>query len=168
VAPEATLADERASSCPEAAARSEEDQPFANSYFHFKNACSHAQIIILFWKDFFGTSTNISERGAELIQDVLGVAQKHLVVVVVEDRVVEPRIAHSHASLEEDGLLGLPHAKHRHAGDGASGVVLGCAVGGIVGSDDEAEVDIVPDVRNKIRCTTMSMGTCTTMSTTRL
>ena len=37
-----------------------------------------------------GADPRHSDGGAELIQDVLGVAQQHPVVVIVEDRVVEP------------------------------------------------------------------------------
>ena len=56
-------------------------------------------------------SVRLDER-AQLIQDVLGVAKKHLIVVIIKNGVVKACIPHSHASLEKDGLLRLPHPQN--------------------------------------------------------
>jgi hypothetical protein len=82
------------------------------------------------------------QRRQHLVQHLLGVAEQHAVVVLVEQRVVDAGVAGGHAALHHDAGLGLPDFQHRHAGDGAGRVVLRGRVHDVVGADDHGDVGL--------------------------
>mmetsp|Transcript_52380 Transcript_52380/g.159181 ORF Transcript_52380/g.159181 Transcript_52380/m.159181 type:complete len:266 (-) Transcript_52380:254-1051(-) len=79
----------------------------------------------------------------ELIRLRLRVAEEHLRALLEEHRVLDVRVAARHGPLHEDGLLGLPHLQDGHARDRAILVLLGGAVGDVVGADDHADVGLL-------------------------
>src|ERR1041384_7622517 len=53
----------------------------------------------------------------DFVEHLLRVAEQHAVVLLVEERIVDPGVARGHAALHDDRGLALPHFQHRHAGD---------------------------------------------------
>ena len=52
-----------------------------------------------------------------LLDLLLGVAEQHRRIFLVEQRVLHAGVAGGHRPLEDHDVLGLPHLQHRHAGD---------------------------------------------------
>jgi hypothetical protein len=53
---------------------------------------------------------DLVDLGLDLVEGLLGIAEEHVRVVLVEDRVVGARVARAHRALHHDDLLGRPHA----------------------------------------------------------
>lgn len=110
------------------------------------------------------------EFRANGLTGLLGVAQEHVCVGLVEDRVVDASISGGHRALHEDRVLRAPYLvmiisrsnrerkqcssinimdtwtaylDDRHACDGALGVLLGRTVHRVVGADDHDDVSVL-------------------------
>src|SRR5512139_2841453 len=84
-----------------------------------------------------------SEGLEDVLDAVLGVAEEHLGVLTEEQRVLHAGVAGGHRAFEDDDVLGLPYPDDRHPGDGGGGVLGGGGVDGVVGADDEHDVDVL-------------------------
>ena len=63
-------------------------------------------------------------RADDLLGHLLGVAEQHHGVVLVEQRVVDAGVARRHRALDEEHRLGLVDVEHRHAVDRRCGSFL--------------------------------------------
>mmetsp|Transcript_42226 Transcript_42226/g.90699 ORF Transcript_42226/g.90699 Transcript_42226/m.90699 type:complete len:1064 (-) Transcript_42226:53-3244(-) len=86
---------------------------------------------------------HILDLAGELLSLALGISQKHLGVLLVEYRIVNVSISSSHCPLHENGLLCLPHLKHRHASNRAIFDFLCSAVRDVIGSNNDADIGIL-------------------------
>mmetsp|Transcript_27536 Transcript_27536/g.90285 ORF Transcript_27536/g.90285 Transcript_27536/m.90285 type:complete len:538 (-) Transcript_27536:344-1957(-) len=85
----------------------------------------------------------VVELGLDGVEGLLGVAEEHVGVFIVEDGVVAARVAdRAHGALEHADIASLPHANNGHAGDGRAGVVLRVRVDGVARADDEDDVGL--------------------------
>ena len=71
---------------------------------------------------------------------VAGVAEEHAGVLIEEQRVAHAGVASAHAAFHHDHRAALPDLQHRHAGDGAGGVVLGAGIDNVVGPDHKDDI----------------------------
>merc|ERR1712176_746030 len=86
---------------------------------------------------------NRVQSAVESIASFLGVSQKHVGVVLVEQRVVNGGVSDTKRSLHDNGLLSVPDSENGHSGDGTVGVVFGGRVHGVVGSKNDRHVNVV-------------------------
>lgn len=71
-------------------------------------------------------SAVILQRGDNRLHGILRVTEQHVGVVIEEQRILHTGVASvAHRALEDDDLLGIPHAHDGHAGDGTVGLGLG-------------------------------------------
>ena len=107
-------------------------------------------ILVYFLLDNFRLDlTTVSEGSSDLIHGVLAVSEKHVSVLLEEDRVLEVRVSTAHGTLAEDNLLGTPDFDNGHAVDGAALDGLSGFVSDIVSSDNEADLFLKDGAQNR-------------------
>mmetsp|Transcript_152256 Transcript_152256/g.369774 ORF Transcript_152256/g.369774 Transcript_152256/m.369774 type:complete len:257 (+) Transcript_152256:169-939(+) len=82
----------------------------------------------------------LANLGCQGVCSLLGITKEHLGVLLVEDGVVQVRVAAAHGPLAEDHLLGAPDLNHGHAPDRATFNLLRRGVHHVIGADDEHQV----------------------------
>merc|ERR1719329_56062 len=103
------------------------------------------------------------QLACDLIACLVCIAQAHGCIFLVEAWVWKISIASTHGTLEEDGVLALPDGEDWHSIDWASLDLLSSNVGDVVGTDNEACVNLAhvvihlvqfedPIVRNTSLC----------------
>mmetsp|Transcript_46880 Transcript_46880/g.87026 ORF Transcript_46880/g.87026 Transcript_46880/m.87026 type:complete len:285 (-) Transcript_46880:919-1773(-) len=78
-----------------------------------------------------------TEEVDKLVNALLGIAEKHRVVVVDKERVVDTGISYTQTALHDNGLCCLPDLEDRHASNGTVGVSLGGRVYSVICTNDK-------------------------------
>mmetsp|Transcript_467 Transcript_467/g.1331 ORF Transcript_467/g.1331 Transcript_467/m.1331 type:complete len:493 (-) Transcript_467:1867-3345(-) len=73
----------------------------------------------------------------------LSISQKHLGVLLIEDRVINRGIAGTHGTLHDNNVRGVPDLEHRHASNGRAWVLKSSRVDSVVGANDEDHVSVL-------------------------
>src|ERR1039458_4036456 len=84
--------------------------------------------------------SGVGDRCQQLLQCVLGIAEQHRGLGVVEKLVVDAGKAGAHGALEKNDVLRLVGIDDRHAVDGAAWSRVGGRVHRVVGPDDEGHI----------------------------
>src|SRR6266508_5687109 len=86
------------------------------------------------------TSLKAFDRGCELLDRVLGVAEQHHGLRVQEEWVLDSGEAGVHAALQHDDLSRLVDVQDRHAVDGTALVATSVGIDDVVRADHEGHV----------------------------
>jgi hypothetical protein len=82
------------------------------------------------------------KRREHLVQHLLGIAEQHAVVLLVEQRVVHAGIARGHAALHDDEVLAFHTSSTGMPAMGLVGVVLRGRVHDVVGANDDGATSV--------------------------
>mmetsp|Transcript_32767 Transcript_32767/g.78869 ORF Transcript_32767/g.78869 Transcript_32767/m.78869 type:complete len:345 (+) Transcript_32767:85-1119(+) len=74
---------------------------------------------------------------------LVSISETHVCILVVKHGIRDVSVSGLHGSLEEHRLFALPHLQDRHAVDWAALDILGRLIGDIVGSHNQAHVNIL-------------------------
>src|SRR5690554_2156839 len=80
-----------------------------------------------------GRASSLVDMRQQRVDALPGIPVEHAGVLLVEERVLDAGVAGALATLADEDHPGLPHLQHRHAGDGAGGILLGGRVDDKIG-----------------------------------
>src|SRR5215212_9423383 len=86
--------------------------------------------------------SSFSDSGVQLAERVLGVAEKHRGLRVVEEHVLDPGKPRAPATLQYIDRLRLVDIQNRHPVDWAARIVAGGRVRHVVGTSDDGDVSV--------------------------
>ena len=83
-----------------------------------------------------------SQGPNDVLDSILGIAEQHCRVVIEEQRILDTGISRGHRSLEDNDVVGMPHAQYRHTGNRTGRVSLSGGIDGVVGPDHQHDIGI--------------------------
>mmetsp|Transcript_57662 Transcript_57662/g.133084 ORF Transcript_57662/g.133084 Transcript_57662/m.133084 type:complete len:568 (+) Transcript_57662:61-1764(+) len=96
------------------------------------------------------TLESLPDLVGDLLTGFVSISQTHIGVFIVEHGIRDVSVSCLHGSLEEHGLLALPHLQYWHAVDRAALHILGGLVGDVVGTHNQADINVLHVIVNLI------------------